>query len=879
MLSVRRSLRATSLLLRRPTRSRPSIVHRLGDFPLPSPTLIAPSSFALSPFQFYSQKSQKQEKYDLPTVLKTFEEFRQSGAANLSKNEASQLVVALVKHKRHAECVELLRSCQEQEVPLKPFARVSGLSTSCLLKEFEVALREFELLQEEQKTKAPWVYADALNAANKLNRQETVNHIFQLLVSDSGDKAKVEVNGDTVDEMFKSALEQGVTLSEFTLRTLIIYAEKSNQPDLALQVFSMISSKELDVYKSLIVVCSKNQMWSDAMSVFDDMPKALLPNLNGAALGYLIMAHTKSKSEELKLRGLYIFGEHEEKWNSMACAAALEALLETRQYDVLLALANDMRRRGMKWDSFVHKLMAQSHIRRGSLEKATDFLHANTRRLGSFATPCYRELIEQYANVRGDVEEACQLYLEMILNKLALTFSDWCNALELALQLSDHTVYWSIRKQFWMSGDGDLPPHLLLPGRKDIWYQEQDRAAEKADEYSDVGMALKVFRDIQKADGAGLTTYVGSRLLATVGKHDRADTCVEMLNYFDEREIFPKKYARVAAFKAMSNQGQYSQALQIFNTTLQPWMYSRALDTAIKMKRYSSVTEILHHLREHEVKLTSKDYTHIILCCTRVKEWALGLSILSSMKAEGVELTMPIFESLLSGCGNDNFWGMVIEVYNSMPNDLRLRLAGKSLGSVLFAHARSEKEEVQQCTARICNEHKDALKAQAKQFPYETAMVAMMEAKQFSDVIALANGTKDPALVWTPTMYRSIIMSCIHTGSMEQAKELLQKHTKFMNNTSLECYRELVKYSAEVQGSVLEAAKLSLQMVQNNTTGVTVDDWRSALQLALQLPDHTIYWELRRWLRLQEIPLSEFREHHLLPDPNHEQQKDIEDAK
>ncbi|KAG3050007.1 hypothetical protein PC121_g18622 [Phytophthora cactorum] len=84
---------------------------------------------------------------------------------------------------------------------------------------------------------------------------------------------------------------------------------------------------------------------------------------------------------------------------------------------------------------------------------------------------------------------------------------------------------------------------------------------------------------------------------------------------------------------------------------------------------------------------------------------------------------------------------------------------------------------------------------------------------------------------------------------------------------SVECYRELIQYYAQV-GDNLEASTMCVRMMKDNID-VNVDDWRTALQLALQLPDRAIYWELRTWLRLHgRIPLSEFREHLLLPEDN-----------
>ncbi|ETP29441.1 hypothetical protein F442_21400, partial [Phytophthora nicotianae P10297] len=42
----------------------------------------------------------------------------------------------------------------------------------------------------------------------------------------------------------------------------------------------------------------------------------------------------------------------------------------TGQFDVLLALANDMPRQGLKWDQSVYKIVALAYIRNGSIDKA-----------------------------------------------------------------------------------------------------------------------------------------------------------------------------------------------------------------------------------------------------------------------------------------------------------------------------------------------------------------------------------------------------------------------------------------------------------------------------------------------------------------------------
>ncbi|KAL4094640.1 hypothetical protein PRIC1_010298 [Phytophthora ramorum] len=875
MVSVRQV--ASSLLGQSVQRSQ-SATHRLERL---SPPLAAclqtesrsfSSSAAKRPRK-HGQTFVKPSSMDLPMALKRLQEIQASDAVKLTKNDASTLVDALVKHKKHDECVQLLRSLQKQNVPLKPFARLSGFSILCLKKEFKLALKEFESLRDAEVKLTPWVFAAALDAATKLNRQETVRDIFKRLVTKG--EERVEVSGQGVVDTVKSVRERGVKLPEFALRVLVSYADKSHQPEMALEVLSIMQDKGIspavDVYASVFVACGTDKRWSDVLKVFDAMPQQLLPQLNDVSLGHVVMAHTHSKSEELTQRGLDIFGRHKEKRSKFACSAALEALLETRQFEVLFALASEMTRRGMKWDSFTYKMVALAYIRDGSIEKARQFLHANTKHMNNDSALCYREIIDHYANTSGDVEQACQLYLEMIENKLPLNVSDWCNALELALQLSDRTVYWGIRNQLGQrnqSFEDELPVHLVLSSSEDAQHQVRGLEASTPAVYSDVALAMKSFRAIQQADGAGLTINVASTLLVTMAENYRTGACVEMWHYFEEQGVLPKPFACVAAFGALANAKKYSHALDVFKTmvngdsTPSTWVYMKAFNAAINLRRHSFVTDTLRHIRENGVSLTVNEYVKIIATCTQAKEWVLATSVLASMQSQGLKPVVSIYNSLLAGCGKENYWNMVIALYNIMPSDLRPLLQGGALGSVLMAHSRADSDEMKQRTADICKNHF----ATCKPFPFEVAMMALLESKHFADVLSVAADATSEGFEWTPMMYRSVVMANVHNGSMEQAKQLLQEHVLRLTNISVECHRELIRYYSKVRGDVLEASKLSVQMMHNNTD-VSVDDWRTALELALQLPDHAIYWDLRRWLRLHGgAALSELPDHLFLPE-------------
>ncbi|KAG7379408.1 hypothetical protein PHYPSEUDO_008670 [Phytophthora pseudosyringae] len=425
---------------------------------------------------------------DLATTLKAFRDVRDSESLQLTTNQASTLVAALVTHKRHDKCVELLRTCQEHHFPLKRFAQFKGFSVLCSAKEFELALKVFESLRSPGDARLmPWVFAGALDAATKLNRQEVVKDIFQQLVGGEKGGEEVQVgNGEDVYKMLKEVHGREVKLPGLALGSLVVYAEKLGRPEMALEVFSMMQEEGLEltigVYSSVLVACYKDKRWSDVMRVFEGMPEPRVSQLNNVTLGYVVMAHTQSKDTDVQLRGLDIFGRHKEKWSIVGCKAALDGLLQTGQFDVLLALANDMQRNGIKWGPFVYKMVALAYIRSGAFEKARPFVRDHAKRMKGESAECYRELIEHNANTSEDVEEACQLYVEMIQNKLTLTVAEWCKALELALQFSDHALYWTIRRQLWQNARevrGDVPAHLLLPHAESSEHHEFEQGGGK----------------------------------------------------------------------------------------------------------------------------------------------------------------------------------------------------------------------------------------------------------------------------------------------------------------------------------------------------------------------------------------------------------------
>ncbi|KAG7379405.1 hypothetical protein PHYPSEUDO_008667 [Phytophthora pseudosyringae] len=603
------------------------------------------------------------ESSDVSLAQESFNKIRKRRLV-VSTNTSSALLMTMAKHQRVYDCIEMLRYFEKQRVHPKPFAVLAAYNALCEAREFDQALRVFETLYKSDCKLEPWVYAWAMDAAANLSRPDALSAIFvRLLATKEGtrtrngeihasDNIQATANGDGVYGLLNDARGRGVHISEFALRSLVSFADRAYNSDLALDVFSMMLDKGMElsseVYATVLVACGKDEQWGDVLNVFEDIPESEREQLSSTALGSVVMAHTRSGEEGLVVRGLEFFDHHPSKWSRSPCNAALGAFLQTNRLEELLALANDMEKRRLNWSSFTCKMVAMAHIRSGSIDKARQVLHTHSQCMQNDSASCYRELIDYYAEMREDTVVVLQLCEEMIQNNWELQYSDWCNALELALELPDHTTYWRVRKQLWLRGhsfEEKIPSDLLLPKRANPRAQvlpflrgEGTKLVHELPPIpATVSLALEVFDDIWNAGGSGLTANVATKLLSTMTKYERVDECMEMLDYFKEQGVSPKPFARLAAFRAFCTAEEDEQALQLFETILQQDLAhdeqdcSMAVRAAMKLGRHEKVAEILEQMRKSGHDMSLKDYESIRKNFGDSEKWTLAVETLSTL--------------------------------------------------------------------------------------------------------------------------------------------------------------------------------------------------------------------------------------------------------
>ncbi|CAH0482758.1 unnamed protein product [Peronospora belbahrii] len=575
----------------------------------------------------------------------------------------------MAKHKKVDSCAEMLYYFEKQDVALKPIALLTAFSAFCEAKQFNMALCMFETLYRGTIVLEPWVFGWAMDAAMMLNQYEVVASIFQRLLrvgreeeekergdEEEGEMFQVTRNLETstgkygVSEMLKVAHKRGVPMSEFTLRALVSFADKAYMSKLALDAISMMQDGGMtlssELYNNVLKVCGKNERWSDVLDVFEIVPEDMYVALSGSALGSVVMALSKSGDEELIEIGLDLFNDHPSKWVGYACNAAMEALLQTRQFDKIITLANDMKSHRLRWTPFTYRMVVIALIRNESIDKAREVLQSNAKRMQNNSAACYGELIYHYVQTRGDTIEALHLCEEMLQNNWHIEFSDWCTALDLTHEIPHHSASWRVRKQLWLRAESfgqEIPYNLLVLERKSTENQVIPASDTQTTEGAspipvNVSFGLEVFNDYRSTSGSGLTNVIATKLLETMANHNRIDECLEMLSFFKEQKIFLKPTARMAAFRAFCIAKEDGLALKMFESMLsddlafQKRNFSTILIAAMECERHEVVINIIDRVRKQGKSISDKDFEKIKECFEHDDKWRLTIDLLSTLR-------------------------------------------------------------------------------------------------------------------------------------------------------------------------------------------------------------------------------------------------------
>ncbi|KAI9919756.1 hypothetical protein PsorP6_017557 [Peronosclerospora sorghi] len=144
-----------------------------------------------------------------------------------------------------------------------------------------------------------------------------------------------------------------------------------------------------------------------------------------------------------------------------------------------------------------------------------------------------------------------------------------------------------------------------------------------------------------------------------------------------------------------------------------------------------------------------------------------------------------------------------VEIYDSMPKDLRESLRGVYLGATNMGHAKAEKEEHKlrgleifyKCKSRPSREEKPSF------FLYNAPLLALLETNQF-------------------------------------------------DKNAFACERDEKSGNGVRCDDVSESVRLMIPTMQYNKLLIRLD-WNNALRLALELPERAPYWIFLKWMNIR----------------------------
>lgn len=425
----------------------------------------------------------KSDEQGARIAMEIFKEIEAAGGQGLTVNVASGLIEVLGAKHQVTSCLEVLKYSRVQSVRPRIHAYSSAIACCYHEQKFTHALQVFEVMRNDGYVPKLVTYSRALSAALKSDQHELVLEIFDDMMRHNVDTSIVIYNnilnscarvgdGQSAMGVLHAIQQRELEPTQSTYHSLAICAGKTGLWELSLDVLQNLKEAGFEptmtIYNSVLSACAKGKRWADLVNVFAEIPQESRDKLTGLYLGAALMGLAKSDDNEMRLLALEIFearkNKNEADLNLFAYNAALVASLETGQLEEVHKVAHDIKRRGLKWDTLTYQCVLLAYIRGGAIDTAVQMLRTKAKHMQQSA-PCYRELIQYYAEKRKDPREACRLSMQMMQNNARLSRLDWHNALGHALQVQDRALYWNFRK--WMKVRAprlmdDVPKHLML---------------------------------------------------------------------------------------------------------------------------------------------------------------------------------------------------------------------------------------------------------------------------------------------------------------------------------------------------------------------------------------------------------------------------------
>ncbi|GLD96390.1 hypothetical protein PINS_up005073 [Pythium insidiosum] len=417
-------------------------------------------------------------------------------------------------------------------------------------------------------------------------------------------------------------------------------------------------------------------------------------------------------------------------------------------------------------------------------------------------------------------------------------------------------------------------------------------------------VANDILEEVRRNDGQSMTPEVATALIDVFATRRRPMECLETLKFSREIGVRPRIQAYSNTISCCYKESKFSQALRVFEIMRndgyvpQQITYSRALSAALKSAQHELVLEIfddmlrnrvnpnivtynnilnscarvgdvhsamgvVRAIRQRDLEMTQSSFHSLAICAGKTGHWQLALDAFNGLKEAGFTPAMTMFNSVISACAKGKRWADIIQVHSEMPEEMQAQLQNGYLGGVIMAYAKSSDEAEQRRAleifeARMASDGENDLNT----FAHNAVMLYYLNSNQPEKVFEMTEQMKAAGMEWDDLTSQNIIIAHIRCGNIKTAEELLSKHVKQVTR-STDCYRELIKYYAEVKNDPLMACRTSMLMMQNNPR-LSRLDWHTALEISLKVNNKSLYWNFRKWMKVRRRDGGEVRGGRLL---------------
>ncbi|OQR82967.1 hypothetical protein ACHHYP_15267 [Achlya hypogyna] len=403
------------------------------------------------------------------------------GAQNrLDHEHLTQLIALLSVRNYYNEAIEVLQFARNNGAKAHISAYSQIISACYAHQRYDEALQVFDVMRRDGFRPSFVTYSRALSAASKSNYHDMTLNLFDDIFSDCDnltfDSIAIACNivlhscgkhndYETAMAIWQQMTDEGIPKGTSTYTAFLTCAVNCKEWNGFNTILEEATATGIDLYTnsylSMILSCARAKRWDLVLHVHKKLQSQEV-ELNGVAVGAVLMAHTKEGAPEKALAIYDACIASGASLNVYAQSAAITAHLHLENYTTAMTLCEQALAE-FPDSGMLYKLKVQLLVALGQADEAITLLDS-TKHLMDKTASCYRPIVAYFLAKRMYDDAAHYSFVMFETNRFVASH-DWTQALSAAIALPDKSLYWVFRK--WIEARArelvpNIPDELLL---------------------------------------------------------------------------------------------------------------------------------------------------------------------------------------------------------------------------------------------------------------------------------------------------------------------------------------------------------------------------------------------------------------------------------